>query len=130
MPERGPGLQWMIASVMCSLQECYMHADIVKSGLFGSRGGNGNRGGKTYRLIHPRPRTHDLNLPSKLLLRPLEHAIQILPCSDVGLLEDGTAVGELGAAAMPMHKIFCFRPQREVGEEDVALAGEKEAREC
>lgn len=82
----------MIVSVMSYSQKCYIDADIVKSGLFGSLGDNRDRGGKTYRLIDPRPRTHDLDLPSKLLLRPLEHAIQILPCSDVGLLEDGTAV--------------------------------------
>jgi len=57
-----------------------------------------------------------------------EHALQLVPFSDVGLLEDG-ACGGRGGGGVGGEEGVGFGAEGEVGEEDVAVVGEEGAGE-
>lgn len=82
--------------------------------------------GKADRFIDPRPRTDNIRAP-KLLRRDGEHSLQLRPFSDVGLLENGAGGG--GGGGMGGDESAGFGAEGEVGEEDVAVAGEEGAGE-
>lgn len=58
----------------------------------------------------------------------MEHALQLLPVSNVGLLEDGFS-GGLRTVGVAGYELLGFGAQGQVREEDVAFPLEKSARE-
>ena len=58
----------------------------------------------------------------------MEHALQLLPVSDVGPLEDGFS-GGLRVVGVAGDELLGFGAKGQVGEEDVAFLAEEGARE-
>lgn len=54
----------------------------------------------------------------------MEHAPQVLPILDVGLLEDGSS-GGLRTVGMTGHKLLSFGAKSQVRDEDIALFGKE-----
>ena len=58
----------------------------------------------------------------------MEHALQLLPISNVGLLEDGFS-GGLRMVGVAGYELLGFGAKGQVGEEDVAFLVEESTRE-
>ena len=65
---------------------------------------------------------------SQLLVCDMKHALQLLPVSNVGLLEDGFS-GGLRMIGVAGDELLGFGAEGQVGEEDVAFPVEEGARE-
>lgn len=56
---------------------------------------------------------------SKLFFRDMEHALEMLPVGDIGLLEHGFG-GGLGAIGVVGDQLLGFRAKLQIGEDDIA----------
>lgn len=70
-------------------------------------------------LIHPGAGTDNID-PSKFFAGGDEHAFQLRPFADVGLLKGGSGRRARGGG-VGVHDFFGFRAESEIGEEYVAL---------
>lgn len=89
------------------------------------RGREGDREG--YGFVDPSPGTDDV-CAAEFARCDGEHALQLVPFADVGLLEDG-AGGGAGWGGVGGEEGVGFGAEGEVGEEDVAVVGEEGAGE-
>ena len=81
----------------------------------------------THGLVDTGTRTDDV-CASQLPARDVEHALQLLPVPDVGLLEDGFSAG-LRTVGVAGDELLGFGAEGQVREEDVAFLVEEGARE-
>ena len=81
----------------------------------------------THGLVDTGTWTDDICV-SQLLACDVEHALQLLPVSDVGLLEDRFS-GGLRTIGVAGHELLGFGAKGQVREEDVAFLVEESARE-
>lgn len=85
-------------------------------------------GGERYRFKNACSRTNNIHA-SKLLFRDMEHALEMVPVGDIGLLENGFG-GGLGAGGVVGDQLLGFGTKLQVGEDNVAAFTQESACEC
>lgn len=85
-------------------------------------------GGERYRFKNACSRTDNIHA-SKLLFRDMEHALEMVPVGDIGLLENGFG-GGLGAGGVVGDQLLGFGAKLQVGEDNIAAFTQESACEC
>lgn len=92
----------------------------------GMKGGMGD--GRRYRFEDAGAGADDI-CTAKFFRSNVEHTLQVLPVSNVCVLENGSGWG-LGEACMLGNGFLGFRAEGEIGEDDVAAFAEEGFGEC